>query len=166
MFRRGIEHLLRKYPSPFDFFKSLWEFFKNSGYADIGVSRLNLYGILCEFEGGYDEPFRDLLKLDYFENNKGAATPKWSLIPYDKSLLKTRFDILSEDFIREYLPEYCGIPPKEAVKSLHFERFLYIGDKRCDSIVIFDNKHGHIIRVCDNADAPRRTERIEANRPL
>ena len=166
VFRRGIEHLLKKYPSPFDFFKSLWEFFKNCGYADVGVSRLSLYGILCEFEGGYDEPFRDLLKLDYFENNKGATTPKWSLIPYDKSLLKTRFDILSEDFIREYLPEYCGVPPKEAVKSLHFERFLYIGDERCDSIVIFDNKHGHIIRVCDNADAPRRTERIEANRPL
>lgn len=166
VFRRGIARLLEKYQSPFEFFKDLRAFFKRSGYAEAGVSRLKLYEILCEFEGGYDEAFRDLLKLDYFENNKGASTPVWSLVPYDKSLLKTRFDILTEAFVSEYLPEYIGVPVKEAVKHLHFERFCYIGDERCENIVIFDNKYGRIIRLTDNADAPRRTEHIEANHPL
>lgn len=160
VFMRGMKRLVEKYESPFEFFAELAEFFEKRGYADIGVSRLKLYEILCEFEGGDDEPFRDLLKLDYFENNKGASTPKWSLVPYDKSLLRTRFDVLTEDFVAEFLPEYSEIPVKEAVKHLHFERFSYIGDTRCDNIVIFDNKYGRIIRLTDNADAPRRTERI------
>lgn len=160
VFGRGLARLLGKYESPFEFFVSLAEFFEKKGYADIGVSRLKLYEILCEFEGGADEPFRDLLKMDYFENNKGASTPAWSLIPYDKSLLATRFDILTKEFTEKYLPEYAEIPAKEAVKQLHFERFSYIGDVLCDNIVIFDNKYNRIIRLTDNADAPRRTERI------
>lgn len=166
VFKRGTERLLEKYTSPFEFFKDLAEFFKQRGYSDVGLSRLKLYEILCEFEGGKDEAFRDFLKLDYFENNKGASTPAWSLVPYDKSLLKKRFEILTDEFVTEYLPEYADVSVKEAVKQLHFERFCYIGDKYCENIVIFDNKYGHIIRVIDNADAPLRTERIEANRPL
>ena len=146
-FSHAIDYLLRWYTSPFDFFKSLWLFYDGKGYSREGQSRNSLYGILCEFEGGHDEVFRDYLKLDYFENNRGASTPEWSLIPYDRTLLKTRFDILTDEFIAEKLPEYQSVPKKEIVKHLHFERFLYDGDTRQDNIIIFDNKYGRTIRI-------------------
>ena len=113
----------------------------------VGQSRNSLYEILCEFEGGQSEAFCDLLKMDYLENNKNSSSPSWSLIPYDRDLLKLRFEILTEDFVHEYLSEYSEISVKEAVKFLHFERFLYKNEKREEHIVIFDRKYDRIVYV-------------------
>lgn len=150
VFTYAINYLLSKEQSPFDFFKRLWQFYFENGYNAAGQSRNTLYHILCEFEGGADEKFRDYLKLDYLINNKGASSPSWSLLPYDRRLLKLRFDILTDDFIRKFLPEYIYIPPKEIVKSLHFEPFVYDvygnGGKR-ENIIIFDNKYNRRIRI-------------------
>jgi radical SAM superfamily enzyme YgiQ (UPF0313 family) len=147
VFKHAMEYFLRLYSSPFEFFSDLWRFYENEGYNRIGQSRNTLYEILCKFEGGQNEVFRDYLKLDYFENNPGASTPSWSLIPYDRELLKVRFDILSDDFVSKNLPEYAGMPKKEIVKYLHFERFLYDGDIKKDIIIIFDNKYGRRIKI-------------------
>lgn len=147
VFKHAMEYFLRLYSSPFEFFRDLWRFYENEGYNRIGQSRNTLYEILCKFEGGQNEVFRDYLKLDYFENNPGASTPSWSLIPYDRELLKVRFDILSDEFISENLPEYEGMTKKEIVKYLHFERFLYDGDIKKDIIIIFDNKYGRRIKI-------------------
>ena len=147
VFKRGIEYLLKQYESAFEFFKKLWEFYFEKGYNSVGQSRNSLYEILCEFEGGQSEAFRDLLKMDYLENNKNSSSPSWSLIPYDRDLLKLRFEILTEDFVHEYLSEYSEISVKEAVKFLHFERFLYRNEKREEHIVIFDRKYDRIVYV-------------------
>lgn len=95
--------------------------------------------------------FCDILKLDFFINNRGANTPKWSLCEYDRNLLKERFEILTEEFIAENLKEYADIPTKEIIKTLHFEKFDYdvLGDmKKRENIIIFDNKYDRRIRVC------------------
>lgn len=147
VFKHAMEYFLRLYSSPFEFFADLWHFYEKEGYNRTGQSRNTLYEILCKFEGGRNEAFRDYLKLDYFENNPGVSTPSWSLIPYDRELLKARFDILSDDFISKNLPEYAGMPKKEIVKYLHFERFLYDGDIKKDIIIIFDNKYGRRIKI-------------------
>ena len=147
VFKRGIEFLLNKHSSAFEFFEKLWLFYSEKGYNLVGQSRNNLYEILCEFEGGEDAIFRDLLKMDYLEHNKSASSPSWSIIPYDKDLLKLRFEILTDNFISKHLPEYANIPAKEVVKYLHFERFLFKNGEALKHIVIFDRKYNRIISV-------------------
>ena len=149
VFSLSMEYLLSKYTSPFDFFKDLWLFYSGNGYNNAGQSRNSLYEILSHFCD--DELFCDILKLDFFINNKGANTPKWSLCEYDRNLLKERFEILTEEFIAENLKEYVDIPTKEIIKTLHFEKFDYdvLGDmKKRENIIIFDNKYDRRIRVC------------------
>ena len=148
VFKRGIEYLMKGKQSAFEFFKELWLFYSEKGYNIVGQSRNSLYEILCEFEGNKSGVFRDLLKMDYLENNKSASSPVWSLIPYDKNLLKLRFEILTEDFIGKNLPEYMGMPLKETVKHLHFEKFCYKNEEANEHIVIFDRKYNRTVFVC------------------
>ncbi len=149
VFENAIKYLLGKYKSPFEMFEKLWYFYESNGCNTVGLSRDRLYEILSRF--CIDAVFRDILKLDYFINTKGANTPPWSLKPYNRQLLRVRFDILTEDFIAEKLPEYVGIPPKELVKTLNFEEFEYdvLGDcEKKKNIIIFDNKYDRRIKIC------------------
>lgn len=148
-FKNSIEYLLEKYASPFDMFKELWLYYFSNGFNAAGQSRNALYEILSGFCA--DEVFRDILKLDYFINNKGAPQPRWSLGEYNRELFKERFDILTEEFVKEKLPEYSNLPLKETVKNLHFEEFRYDvlgGMGKKENIIIFDNKYDRRIRVC------------------
>lgn len=148
VFLNSMEYLLQKYSSPFDFFANLWSFYSNGGYHLAGQSRNNLYKILSDFLD--DDLFKDILKLDYFINNKGANTPSWALREYNRKLLGERFEILTEDFISENLSEYNGMATKDIIKNLTFEEFEYdvLGDKkRKKNIIIFDNKYDRRVRI-------------------
>lgn len=147
-FSGAMDYLLRKYVSPFSLFEELSGYLSRRGCSAAMQSRNALYAHLAGFCG--DEIFSDILKLDYFTNNAGASTPAWSLTPYDRSLLKTRFDILTDDFIKENIPEYAGMPKKEIIKTLHFELFEYDVLGNCDrskNIIIFDNKYHRRLAV-------------------
>lgn len=149
IFENSIKYLLKKWDSPFEFFKDLWKFYERNGCNKVGQSRSKLYDILADYCN--EECFRDILKLDFLINNKGLNTPKWSVSQYDHSLLKERFEILTEDFIRDNLQEYANIPVKEIVKNLHFEKFDYdvlLDFEKRKNIIIFDNKYDRRIRVC------------------
>lgn len=153
IFVHSIKYLLKQWDSPFEFFKDLWRYYKSGGFNRAGQSRRSLYDILAMY--CKDELFRDILKLDYFIHNAGANTPAWSVSSYDKQLLKARFEILSDTFIKEKLPEYENLPVKETVKYLHFEKFDYdvLGDKeKRENIIIFDNKYDRRIRVCRDSE--------------
>lgn len=149
VFKNSMEYLLKSYSSAFDLFAELWQFYSRGGYHLAGQSRNNLYDILSRFSD--DELFRDVLKLDYFINNKGANTPSWSLREYNRELLNKRFEILTEDFVAEHLSEYNGKAAKEIIKYLTFEEFEYDvlgnGEKK-RNIIIFDNKYDRRIRIC------------------
>lgn len=149
VFKGAMEYLLSKNSSPFEMFKSLWEFYERGGYNTAGQSRNSLYEILSHFCA--DEIFLDILKLDYFMNNKGANTPSWALGGFNRNLLRERFEILTEEFIEEELPEYKGIAPKEIIKTVHFEEFEYdvMGDmQKRKNIIAFDNKYNRRVRIC------------------
>ena len=149
VFENAMEYLLKKYSSPFELFCDIWLFYEKNGYSSAGQSRNSLYEILSQF--CCDELFLDILKLDYFTNNKGANTPKWALREYNRNLLKERFEILTAEFVAENFAEYEGIAPKGIVKRLNFEEFEYdvLGNlERKRNIIIFDNKYNRRVRVC------------------
>ena len=114
VFKNSIGYLLNKYTSPFELFSSLGEYFSQKGYLNSSLSQNSLYAVLAEFN--CEELFREYLKLDFFLNTNNPSTPSWAVRPYDKALLKQRFEILSEEFINKNLSEYKDTPVKEIIK--------------------------------------------------
>lgn len=148
IFQNSIRYLIKRYDSPYEMFESLAGFFEERGLFGIGISQSGLFGYLAEFCG--DELFRDYLKLDYFINTNNPSTPSWSNESFDRALLRKRFDILTEEFIKTQLPEYSDMPVKEIIKKISIERFSYdvLKDgRRCENILIFDKTHDRIIRT-------------------
>lgn len=148
IFSNGIKYLLKIYDTPYELFKSLSEFLEQNSLFDIGLSQTRLYEILSEFCD--DKLFKEYLKLDYFINVHNPSTPEWANKPFDKSLLKKRFDILTDEFVSSQLPEYKNMPTKEIIKHISFEQFSYDvvkNGEKCDNILIFDKKYNRVIRV-------------------
>lgn len=144
-FEFSTGYLLEKFNTPFDFFEKLFLHMQSRGYLRIGIAKHTLYSILAEF--CTDDVFRDILKFDFLMNNKPQPI-SWSLSPYDKTLLKQRFEILSEEFISDNLPQYDGLDAREIIKTVHFEKFRFdiLGDmSKRDNIIIFDRKYGNNI---------------------
>lgn len=140
--------LVKKFRSSYEMFNELAGYFEMNGYFDIGHSQSDLYKILHEFCD--DEQLCDYIKLDYFMNTHNPSTPSWSNMPFDKTLLKARFEILNNDFVRKHFPEYVGMSVKELIKWIQPERFMYdvLGDgERCDNIILFDKKYKRVVRV-------------------
>ena len=146
-FENAIKYLIKKYPSPFDMFVALSTHIKKYNIEFIGISKQSLYTILSEF--CKDKLFADILKFDFLSNNKPQQLP-WFLDKYDETLQKSRFDILSEKFIQDNLPEYENVQKREIIKTVHFEKFSYdiMGDyTKKDNIIVFDKKYGHILKI-------------------
>lgn len=148
IFQNSIRYLIKRYDYPYEMFESLAGFFEERGLFGIGISQSGLFGYLAEF--CEDELFRDYLKLDYFININNPSTPSWSNRSFDRTLLRKRFDILTDEFIKTQLPEYTDMPVKEIIKKISIERFSYdvLKDgRRCENILIFDKTHDRIIRT-------------------
>lgn len=147
VFENSIRYLLKEYIAPFELFSKLGSYFEKKGYLNSAISQNNLYAILAEFNS--EEKFREYLKLDFFLNTNNPSTPLWSVQPYDNSLLKRRFKILSEEFIIKNMPEYKNIPVKEIIKSVQLESFCYdvlgSGEKK-DIIIAFDKKYKRCVQ--------------------
>lgn len=147
-FKNALSRLSKRYDSQFAMYSELSEYFEANGYLEIGISQQRMYAILAAFCG--DGDMLDYIKLDYFINTHNPSTPEWALSPYNRSLLRYRFELLTETFILERLPEYAGKSVKEIIKSLWFEEFDYDvlgnGEKR-KNIIIFDKKYNRIVRA-------------------
>lgn len=144
VFKTAVNWLIKNSKSAFEVFLNIALFFEKMGYDKVAHSQKGLYDILAEY-GKYhnaDEIFFDYLKFDYFKNIKSAKVPEWSLTPYDKKLLAYRTEFLKNtENIDKYFPEYSGYPPKDLMKKLTFEKFMYdvtnTGDKK-GNIIVFD----------------------------
>lgn len=147
-FKNALSRMAMRYSSQFEMYSELAEFYELNGYSDVGISQQRLYAILADFAG--EDEMLDYIKLDYFINTHNPSTPEWSVSPYNRSLLKKRFELLNEGFVSEKLPEYSGLPVKEMIKSLWFEEFDYDvlgnGEKR-KNIIIFDKKYNRAIQA-------------------
>lgn len=135
-FEQAVKYLLTFFDSSFDFFDSLAAFYQENGFDKIGISRDRLYEILVDFARGVlgvqMKEWIDLLLFDYLLHNK-PRTPDWAA---REPVTTERFDILTEKFIEDYLPQYREMPVKQIIKHLHFERFFYP-----ERILIFDREY-------------------------
>lgn len=148
VFKNGLRELLKHYETPFEMYEKISQYFSENGYFDVGLSQVKLYEILAEFSS--DDMVKDYIKLDYFIHSHNPSTPSWAVTPFDRSLLKLRFEILTEEFIQNNLTEYSGQPTKEIIKNLWFEKFDYdvmLDGAKKEIILIFDKKYNRVIRA-------------------
>lgn len=141
----SLRYLMQNESSPFAFFARLAEYFAAEGYDKIALSRDKLYEILAAFSA--DEILRECLRYDYILcQNK---LPPWDKTS-QKKLNSRRFEILTDEFIKENIPEYAELPVKEIIKKLVFSAFDYDTAHnyiRRSNVVIFGG--GRVITLYD-----------------
>lgn len=123
-FVKTIECLLTFFPSPFDMFSAVSEYFKSRGCDKISVSQSALYEILAAFIKKHDFPeyLLDCLKFDYFFYAHANNSPSWYIGDY--SLSSKRFDIIEKNR-KNIFARFGTMPAKEIVKQVIFEEFKY-----------------------------------------
>ncbi|MCX7709952.1 MAG: B12-binding domain-containing radical SAM protein [Clostridia bacterium] len=151
-FVQSIGYLIQNmFSSPFDFYKAFFSFFKTMGYLDSRFSSRQLYSILIDFLNervGKDKAvplIKELLKLDYLSSDNSNNLPDGIERNLAAGFKEMCFEFLkSEENIKKYLPDFCGMPAKQIFKQVHFEIFRYdvLQEKNSkeqkDRILLFD----------------------------
>jgi hypothetical protein len=136
--------------SPFDFYREFYLYNKHHGYLRNPVPSRVLYTIFQEFGGSFmenkeQELFCDLMKLDFLSSDNSNNLPAGLLRVTEPGFKGRCFDFLKDERnIKNYLPEFTGVPAKQVYKQVHFETFKHDvtgqdkGYKKAESVVLFD----------------------------
>lgn len=126
---RYIENTL--YETPFEFYKEFHSYVREREYFKRGISGRELYTILTEYlrqkapESRWVQ-YNELLKLDYLSMDNTNNLPSGIDRQVTPGFKEECFSFLrKEENILRYLPQYAGIPVKQMIKHLHFEKLLY-----------------------------------------
>lgn len=138
-FNTTMEELLKEFPSPFDMFEALAEYYDKQELTGISHSRMARYEVLEQFIGSLVPErllrYRDLLVYDLYLRENLKSRPSFALDqePY-KDKVKAFFAEEAKAF--HYLKEgYEGYEARQLIKMAHVEVF---GGERA---VLFDYKH-------------------------
>lgn len=157
-FINTLDFIVDKFFSlPFEFYRQFYKYCQEKGHLDRPLASRELYKILMNFmkvyinNYGYSleemEIINELLKFDYLSSDNTSNLPE-DLYRISSDGFKDKcFEFLkNEANIKEYLPQYEGIPAKQVYKRVHFETFSYdVLDKRTNYsfkrekiVVLFD----------------------------
>lgn len=137
-----IEKLL--FSDAFEMYYKLAEFCREKGDLDRPISYKENIAILYEFfknavnnSDKYAEVFRQKMIFDFLSSDRSCAIPE---------CLKREEDLISvhdihillknEQFIKEYLTNFCGVQTKNVLKNVFFIRLSEL--TKDDEIVMFD----------------------------
>ena len=113
MLKHTENHLLQKFPSPFDLFDALGKYFAQKGYLDFPHQRADYFEFLYDFANDLKEE----LTKDYFLSCRGGKSPSWMKeFPLEKGKINL---ILSEGRFKD-LPALEKIKPTERHKFVKF----------------------------------------------
>lgn len=141
------------FKTPFEMYSEFYKYMVENNYIKIGISNKNLYTVFCTFIKEFlksSEEFaiiQDLIKFDYLSFDKSKNLPNGIERIYKNSLKEEVFEFLKEPKnIKEFLPSFCNVSPKEIYKRIHVEIFSYdisnyteeLEIKKNESIILFD----------------------------
>lgn len=103
-----LKYFIEKFPTPFDFYFSLGEFFHSKGYFSRSIASYEYYRVFIEFNREVreieDNNLYEIVKYDYLRFNK----KKW---------------------LPEFLPRYIDKNAENTIKDMIKSNELYIGSK-------------------------------------
>lgn len=98
-FNNIIKFFIEKFPTPFDFFLSLGQFFNKKGYFARSISNTEYYKVFLEFNeevliSNNLLELQDIIKFDYLRFNKKRGIPDFivkKISKEEESQIKTMF---------------------------------------------------------------------------
>ena len=127
-FRNVINYLEDKFDTPFDFYESLAEYWKEKNYEEYNHSEIKLYEIIYEYSEkikvANDIKIKELIKLDIYLHSKPNKLPRF----IDNSKTEANKEKIYEFYknsknIEKYLPEYKKYDSKQISRMAHIEYF-------------------------------------------
>ncbi|WP_206038980.1 MULTISPECIES: B12-binding domain-containing radical SAM protein [Fusobacterium] len=142
-FLKSLDFVVKNFfESPFDFFESIGEFYKNKGYLEIAHREIAIFNNFVEYYKKIGFPkldeFLEYLKFDYLFLGKPGYYPEWIKEEKDKELYKNIIEKMEFKSSRE------------AHKSTELEKFSINmeTDKKEDVYVFFEyTKDGTKYRI-------------------
>jgi hypothetical protein len=153
-FQSALEYVIPKlFASPFAFFRKLYLYFREQGYLERSLPSREYYNVLIkslkEKVEGNDQLLliNEILKFDYLASDNTNNLPSGIKRTIPAGFMDKCFEFLkNEHNIKNFLPQFEGMPAKQIVKQVHFEPFNNIFQyknieesfKSTSIVVIFD----------------------------
>jgi len=141
IFENSLKYILKADNSPFEFFQTLGE---NMG--DDKLSLKDKFRILFDTYNNRERKreFSELLKLDYVLKQRGALPEFFSNLKTKEHLAAFSDFINNEENIKKYFPSFCNKKPKDIIKYIDFEVFLFDGK---ETVGYFNRESGEHIMI-------------------
>ena len=129
-FTHTIEALEQEYPSSFEMYDRLREYYEEKGYGSVQHKRSARYDILLSYIL-YHHPkkvqyYRELLIYDYYLRENAKTRPEFAgEYKVSKEELRTFYE--NEEEKRKYLVNYQAYDRNQMRKMTHLEYFSYFG---------------------------------------
>lgn len=129
IFKHSIEFIIeRGYESAFKFYEELAEFWETRGYHKVSHARRKLYTLLLKF---YEEKkfndrdlFKEILKFDFIENNKGLKLPAGlKLHKIDINRPQLHELLKDERLLSGILVDYREKQTRDVLKDINLEKY-------------------------------------------
>jgi len=152
-FKNALKYLSPE--NPFDFYKSLAEYWDKNGYFNRKVSGEEAFDILDDYINS--EVFSDILKLDYIQ--KYSTRREW----FNENRINLKEVVANTlgntEFREKHLPEYKD--EKEILKKVKVELFRYnvLGDFEEGDYAVFIDKETR--RIITSIQLDNKEKRIE-----
>lgn len=130
-FELGFGYLISRYPSPFQLFEALGDWWKARGYDQISHREKDLYRYLIEFyhsDGAEELILRNLLKYDLLRQERVVELPDWAetINPSFRALgyAHFSFEFWQDPASRErFIPELAGLAIRDIQRRVLFAGF-------------------------------------------
>lgn len=129
----------------FELYYSLSVFCREKGYLDRPISYKENIAIMCEFfdssigKKSHEnlEMFRQKMIFDFLSSDSSCAIPEFLKREEDLISITAIHQLLkNEEFIKEYLPYFIGVPTKNILKRVFFIALSEL--TKADEIIMFD----------------------------
>lgn len=152
-FKFSLDFLTTKfYKKPVDFYVDFASYWRENELFGNKYSVEDLYMILLKYYLNKKHHqkilFHDFLKFDYLESGGKKVDKVFKVIRFDDFKQRCHEFLQNEENVKEYLPEYLGVPAKQIIKHVKFEIFDndiinyishdYIGDSKKTTCILFD----------------------------
>lgn len=142
---RQFEHTLgeleKEYPSAYQMYEKLWDYYQAHGLHDIQHRRSARYEILLDFIRSEETPgrraeyYRELLVYDYYLRENAKTRPAFAKEnPLGKEEARSFYEEEAKTYA--YLKGYEGYDKNQLRKMTHLEKFLLL-----NRTILFDYMH-------------------------
>ncbi len=128
--RYGIAYTIKFFPTPFDFYEALGEYWLSQNYHAVQHSKMELYSIFYAFvsqaenTAAYKEVIKECLKLDIFINDNVKTLPDW--LQENAEDKQKRWEYFNNaELIQQKVPHLAEQTPKQLSKSCYIGFFQY-----------------------------------------